>query len=325
MLLKNATIATMTGDAPYGLIESGRSRSPTARSAGSVPRRTARASGRGGRGHAGPADHARPDRLSHARRLWWGPRGRIRNAAERGQLRGGGARRGGYRLDRPRHARHRRGCDLLADALRRVDALLAEGRLGDRGQVGLRAGYRYRAQDAACRPRDTQGAGRARPDDVSRRARHARTTTRAAPTHTFRGNVPAGPARRARGGSGRRGRRVLRRHRLFGRRAASRFSRRRARGACRSSCMPSSSAISAARGWRPRDSGRCRRTTSNMPTRRMPPRWPGRAASRPSCPAPSTRCAKRRCHRSARFASTACRWRWPPTATPVRRRSPRCC
>ena len=56
MLLKNATIATMTGDAPYGLIKQG----AVSIDGGEIrwvgpEAELARASGRAGRGHAGPA------------------------------------------------------------------------------------------------------------------------------------------------------------------------------------------------------------------------------------------------------------------------------
>ncbi len=59
--------------------------------------------------------------------------------------------------------------------------------------------------------------------------------------------------------------------------------------------------------------------TTYLGAHALPPaRW------RCCCPGPSTCCAKRPCRRSRCCASTACRWRWPPTATQAPRRCCRC-
>ena len=67
----------------------------------------------------------------------------------------------------------------------------------------------------------------------------------------------------------------------------------RARGsACRSSCMPSSSATAAARSW-PRATARSAATTWSGSAKRAPPRWRRQGPWRCCCPARSISCAKR--------------------------------
>ena len=63
----------------------------------------------------------------------------------------------------------------------------------------------------------------------------------------------------------------------------------------------------------------CRPIISNISTRRAPRRWPPRAPSRCSFPPLITRSRKRKSRRSTCCASTRCRWRSRPIATPAPR------
>ena len=109
-------------------------------------------------------DHAGADRLPHPSRLRRQPRGGIRGAPRRRELRGDRARGRRHRLDRPRDARGERGRARppVAAASRRADR---RGRHDGRDQVRLRPRSRDRAQDAA---------GRAPPRARSVRSRFVR-------------------------------------------------------------------------------------------------------------------------------------------------------
>ena len=152
--------------------------------------------------------------------------------------------------------------ELVRQSLPRLDALIAEGVDDGRDQVRLRARSRHRAQDAARRAATGRRARRgvrttflgahALPPEFSQRSRAAMSTRR---------RRDAAGARRRR--AGRRGRRLLRDHRLHARRDRARV-RRRARAlepagqaACRSAVGPAAARRS------PPTSARCRPIISN--------------------------------------------------------------
>ena len=188
-------------------------------------------------------------------------------------------------------------------ALPRVDALIAEGRGGDRGQVGLRARYRHRAEDAARRAARLP------------RARTVRVRTSFLGAHAvpaeYRGRADAYideiclPALEARAAGWP--------MRSTGSAKASRFRRRRSPGcstraralrpagqaACRAVVEPRRRATGGA------VSARCRPIIWNMPRPRMPRPWPPPAPWRCCCPAPSIPCARRRRRRSRHSAPPA--------------------
>ncbi len=72
--------------------------------------------------------------------------------------------------------------ELLAGALARVDALIAEGVCDGRDQVGLRAGHRHRTADAARRPRRRPRRARCGCAPASSAPMPCRPNTRAART-----------------------------------------------------------------------------------------------------------------------------------------------
>ena len=97
-----------------------------------------------------PADHARPDRLPHPSGPRRQPRQRIRDAACRRDLRGGGEGRRRHRLvGQGAQGRERgRACPPVTAAARRADCRRGHN---DRDQVGLRARPRERGEVAARR------------------------------------------------------------------------------------------------------------------------------------------------------------------------------
>ena len=190
-------------------------------------------------------------------------------------------RQGGrrHRSHRPRHPQPSRRRRLLASALKRLDTLLAEGVT----TIEIKSGY---GLDVDTELKMLRVARRARPVTGRSMSRTTFLGAHAFPPE-FRDDradyldarLRAGPARRGQGRPCRCGRRLLRRHRLLGRRDASRFSRPPRRMACPSSFMPSSSPTSAARSSPPA-MARSRSTTSNISTTRawMPSRPSGTVA-----------------------------------------------
>ena len=71
---------------------------------------------------------------------------------------------------------------------------------------------------------------------------------------------------------------------------------------------------------RGRARARCRPIIWSTRPRTTRARWPPPAPSRCCCPGRSTRCARASCRPSRRSAPPACRWRSPRTATPAPRR-----
>ncbi len=131
----------------------------------------------------GPLDHARADRLPHPSRLRRQPRGGVRGAPRRRELRGDRARRRRHRLDRPRDARGQRGRTRppVAAAARRADR---RGRHHGRDQVRLRPRPRDRAQDAPRRaPPRRRAPGRRSARPFSARMRCRRNSPATAPAY----------------------------------------------------------------------------------------------------------------------------------------------
>ena len=211
------------------------------------------------------------------------------------------------------------------------DALLASargrlrrargGRVHDsRGQDWLWPRRRQRAAAAPARRatrRRAVGPNRAHP---ARASRHSRRPEGPPCPLSGRDHRQAHPRRRENRGDADR-RRLLRHHRLYPRRSGAAVQGRRR---ARPPGPPSRRAIvEPERAPRsPPNIARSPPTILNISTKRGPRRWrpPGRL--RCCCRAPSTRSRKRRSRRSTCCASTRCRWRSRPIATPAPRR---CC
>jgi imidazolonepropionase len=171
------------------------------------------------------------------------------------------ARAGGGILSTVRATRAASEEALLAAALPRVDALIAEGH-DPRGEVGLRARHPRPSSGCCASPAASATCARSRRHQLPRRPRGARW---ARPRHLHRLRRHPDPAPRPRRGPCRRGRRLLRGHRLHPRPDRPRLRPPPASSACRSSCTPSSSRTSAAPASSPRRAA-SRPTTSNTST-----------------------------------------------------------
>ena len=221
------------GARPTGWSRRGASPCATGAIAGVGPRRRGARGCRRARG-ARPrraAGDAGADRLPHPRRLRRQPGARVRDAAERRELRGGRAGRRRHRLDGAGDAGGGRGgaARRRADAGRRADR---RGGGGDRDQVGLRA--RPRRPSSGCCGWRARSAGE-RPVRVrtSFLGAHA-VPPRARTADAYIDEVCIPTLRAAHGrGAGRRGRRLLRGHRLRAGAGGAGCSRRRASSACR--------------------------------------------------------------------------------------------
>ena len=245
-----------------------------------------------------PLDHARPDRLPHPSRPCRQPRQRVRNAAGGRDLRGDRAGRRRHRLVGQGAARRERGRTCRPDP---AAARCADRRRRDhhRDQVGLWPRPGERSQVAARRAPAWRTAAGDGAHDLPRRACAAAGGQRRQ-GRLYRPRRRADAAGHRRRGAGRRRRRLLRGHRLLARADGARLRRGQGARACRSSSMPTSFPISAARHW-PRATARSRPIISNTPTRRALPPWPRPAPSPCSCPAPSISSARPRSRRSTLF------------------------
>ena len=140
--------------------------------------------------------------------------------------------------------------ELVAQTLPRLDALIAEGVT----TIEIKSGYGLDLENEAKSLRAARRLGeRAAGDRASRRflGAHALPPEANGDKDAYIAKVvdemlPAIAARRA----GRRGRRLLRRHRLLAGADRARVRQRRRRSACRSSCMPTSFPICMAPRWR---------------------------------------------------------------------------
>ena len=214
-LWRNARLATLDGDTPWGWIDAARCWSRASASLGRRRGRPARtacavdARARPGR----RAGHAGPGRLPHPPGLRRPARARVRAAAARRELRGHRARRRRHPLHRGRHARgqRRRSCSTRRAAARpRADG---RGRDDARDQVGLRPSLPS-TRRAACAWRAGSAANcRSTCAPPAWRRTRCRPSSTAAPTTTSTRVCDWLPALHARR-PGRCGRRLLRAHRL---------------------------------------------------------------------------------------------------------------
>ena len=270
------------------------------------------------------ARHAGPGRLPHPPGLRRPARARVRAAPAGRELRGDRARRRRHPLDGGGDARGQRRRAVRARAARAPAALMAEGvtTLEIKSGYGLTPSTRARCLRVARAARPRAAARRCAPPAWPRT--RCRPSSQAGADDYIDAVCDWLPALQARG-PGRRGRRVLRAHRLHARadarvfeaaralrpagqaarRAAQRPGRRRAGGALRRAVAATTSSTSATAGMRAMAAGRHA--------------WPC------CCPAPTTSCARPSCRRCRRCAPPACRSRSPPTTTPARRPRCRCC
>ena len=248
--------------------------------------------------------------------------GRVRDASRRRKLRGSGARRRRDRVDRDATRETPEGRPAVRTRLRR-GCPDCRRRLGHRGEVRLRVGCRYRTEDAAGRPADRCTASGAGEDLVSGRACRAdRIQGPQRGLHCAMSAFPRWNALQPRAWSMRWTGFASGSPFPSGDRAGS--SRARQLG-CRSSCMPSSSAIPAGPAWRPAYGALVGRSCGICHRRGRGGTWLHRAVSRCFFPGAFYTLHETQLPPIGRFARTGCRWRWPPIATRAPRRWPRFC
>ena len=227
------------------------------------------------------------------------------------------AREGGGILSTVRATRAASDDELVRSALRRLDALIAEGV----GTVEVKSGY---GLDLDAERKSLRVARRlAEQRNVTIRATflgaHALPPEFADNRDAYVAYVADTMIPLWRRRPDRRRRRVLRADCLHARGNRSRVCRREARRASGQAARRSIVEFRR-RGARRRVLARCRPIISNMPTRTASPRWPAPASSRCCCPARIMCSRNDRRRRSTSCESIACRWPSPPISIRARRR-----